>query len=328
MSFGYCIDRYLALVCTLLYVSLNAHCRMASMTESIQIQLKKGALELCVLALLARRESYAYEIASTLADGVGMGEGTIYPLMRRMQNDGLVDTRLVRVEQRPAAKILSPHLDRPRGFRGAEARVAGVHGFGQHVAGRKLMNRDAFLCSLSDGLEGLPPDEVDDILADYVAYFDEARASGRSEEEVAAALGDPGRLARELRAESGLRRWENHRSLGNSAAVLLAIGGLAAVDILFLLPLLFAVMLAMFVMGLVIFVLGIVGIGLLLSLFKVGHFASIAAMVLRACAGIGLIAGSMGCVALLALALNGAVKMLGNYARLHYRLLKPEQRAA
>ena len=39
------------------------------MTESIQIQLKKGALELCVLALLAHRESYAYEIASTLAAG-------------------------------------------------------------------------------------------------------------------------------------------------------------------------------------------------------------------------------------------------------------------
>ena len=64
------------------------------MTESIQIQLKKGALELCVLALLARRESYAYEIASTLAAGVDMGEGTIYPLMRRMQNDGLVSTYL------------------------------------------------------------------------------------------------------------------------------------------------------------------------------------------------------------------------------------------
>ena len=190
------------------------------------------------------------------------------------------------------------------------------------------MNRDAFLCILSDGLEGLPAHEVDDILADYVAYFDEARASGRSEEEVAAALGDPRRLARELRAESGLRRWENHRSLGNSATVLLAIGGLAAVDILFLLPLLFGVMLAMFVMGLAIFVLGIVGIGLLLSLFKIGHFTSIAAMVLRGAAGIGLIAGSMGLVALLAFVLNGAVKMLGNYARLHYRLLKPEQQQA
>ena len=74
------------------------------MTESIQIQLKKGALELCVLALLARRESYAYEIASTLAAAVDMGEGTIYPLMRRMQNDGLVDTRLAESNIGPPRK--------------------------------------------------------------------------------------------------------------------------------------------------------------------------------------------------------------------------------
>src|SRR5438552_12583293 len=69
-----------------------------------QIQLKKGALELCVLALLARRESYAYEIASTLAAAVGMGEGTIYPLMRRMQDDGLVETRLVESNSGPPRK--------------------------------------------------------------------------------------------------------------------------------------------------------------------------------------------------------------------------------
>ena len=75
------------------------------MTESTnQIQLKKGALELCVLALLARRESYAYEIASTLAASVGMGEGTIYPLMRRMQDDGLVDTRLAESSIGPPRK--------------------------------------------------------------------------------------------------------------------------------------------------------------------------------------------------------------------------------
>src|SRR3977135_3851779 len=74
------------------------------MTETIQIQLKKGALELCVLALLARRESYAYEIASTLATAVGMGEGTIYPLMRRMQEDGLVGTRLVQSHRGPPRK--------------------------------------------------------------------------------------------------------------------------------------------------------------------------------------------------------------------------------
>jgi len=74
------------------------------MTDPNDVQLKKGALELCVLALLARRESYAYEIASTLAERVGMGEGTIYPLMRRMQVDGLVDTYLVESPAGPPRK--------------------------------------------------------------------------------------------------------------------------------------------------------------------------------------------------------------------------------
>jgi PadR family transcriptional regulator PadR len=64
------------------------------MTESLQIQLKKGVLEMCVLALLSRGDNYAYDIASCMAEAVGMGEGTIYTLMRRMQNDGLVTTYL------------------------------------------------------------------------------------------------------------------------------------------------------------------------------------------------------------------------------------------
>ena len=65
------------------------------MPEAIDIQLKKGALELCVLALLSRADGYAYDIASQLAKGIEMGEGTIYPLMRRLQDEGLVATYLV-----------------------------------------------------------------------------------------------------------------------------------------------------------------------------------------------------------------------------------------
>jgi PadR family transcriptional regulator, regulatory protein PadR len=74
------------------------------MPEAIDIQLKKGALDLCVLALLSRADSYAYEIASRLADMIGMGEGTIYPLMRRMQSDGLVETYLVESSSGPSRK--------------------------------------------------------------------------------------------------------------------------------------------------------------------------------------------------------------------------------
>ena len=74
------------------------------MVEAVQVQLKKGVLELCVLALLSRGDTYGYEIASRLAKGIGMGEGTIYPLMRRMQADGLVETYLVESPSGPSRK--------------------------------------------------------------------------------------------------------------------------------------------------------------------------------------------------------------------------------
>jgi PadR family transcriptional regulator PadR len=74
------------------------------LTESIQTQLRKGILELCVLTLLSRGDSYGYEIASRLMHEVGMGEGTIYPLMRRMQDDGQVSTYLMEAPGGPPRK--------------------------------------------------------------------------------------------------------------------------------------------------------------------------------------------------------------------------------
>ncbi|MBX7248169.1 MAG: PadR family transcriptional regulator [Caulobacteraceae bacterium] len=73
-------------------------------TGTIDVQLKKGVLTLCVLAVLSRGDSYAYEIASVLSQAIGMGEGTIYPLMRRMQTDGLVETYLVESSAGPSRK--------------------------------------------------------------------------------------------------------------------------------------------------------------------------------------------------------------------------------
>ena len=74
------------------------------MSESLQVQLKKGVLGMCVLALLSKGDNYAYEIASQMAEAVGMGEGTIYPLMRRMQNDDLVTTYLQESASGPPRK--------------------------------------------------------------------------------------------------------------------------------------------------------------------------------------------------------------------------------
>jgi PadR family transcriptional regulator, regulatory protein PadR len=65
------------------------------LTDSTHIQLKKGILELCVLTLLAQNDSYGYQITSRLSEAIGMAEGTVYPLLRRMQKDELVDTYLI-----------------------------------------------------------------------------------------------------------------------------------------------------------------------------------------------------------------------------------------
>ena len=65
------------------------------MADANEIQMKRGVLELCVLAHLAAADNYAYEIATYLAREIGMGEGTIYPLMRRMQAEGLLEDYLV-----------------------------------------------------------------------------------------------------------------------------------------------------------------------------------------------------------------------------------------
>jgi PadR family transcriptional regulator, regulatory protein PadR len=57
-------------------------------------QLRRGVIEFCVLALLAQREQYGFELVQNLstADGLLISEGTIYPLLSRLRREGLVET--------------------------------------------------------------------------------------------------------------------------------------------------------------------------------------------------------------------------------------------
>ena len=60
----------------------------------MDIQFKKGVLELCVLSLLNERDRYGYELASILSEKVNISSGAIYPVLRRLKTDDLVDTYL------------------------------------------------------------------------------------------------------------------------------------------------------------------------------------------------------------------------------------------
>jgi PadR family transcriptional regulator, regulatory protein PadR len=60
----------------------------------MNIQFKKGVLELCTLALLAARNRYGYELVNEISKRISISEGTIYPLLRRLKKEGYVTTYL------------------------------------------------------------------------------------------------------------------------------------------------------------------------------------------------------------------------------------------
>ncbi|MEK1903569.1 MAG: DUF1700 domain-containing protein [Rhizobium sp.] len=187
------------------------------------------------------------------------------------------------------------------------------------------MMRDAFLRTLRLGLAGLPPQEIEEIVGDYAAHFAESNASGRSDEEVAAALGDPARTARELRADAGLRRFEAQWSLSNLAAAAMALAGLAIVDILFLLPLLIVTIAVATGLAIGLAVIGAVGVKIIFTtlLFQFGE--PVTAVVARLFIGAGLLSCLLGGGALLLMGLGAGIRVLGHYARLHFRLAQVDQ---
>ncbi|HLG46445.1 MAG TPA: DUF1700 domain-containing protein [Reyranella sp.] len=183
------------------------------------------------------------------------------------------------------------------------------------------MTQDEFLSILHERLRGLPEGEIEELMDDYASHFAEGMAEGRSEAEIAAALGDPVRLARELRAEAGLRRWESARTPANFYTAMIGFLALIAVDFVFLLPLLGALALAGLIIGLVMLALCLAGLGLIARLFSFDHGLS-AHYLARISSGIGLLGLGIGGGALLLVAVDFVLRLLARFARLHYTLLE------
>ncbi|MEP7020771.1 MAG: PadR family transcriptional regulator [Pseudonocardiales bacterium] len=81
------------------------------MTSDVLSQLRRGALEYCVLGLLADEERYGFDIARTLGsiDGMVTGQGALYPLLSRLKKDGHVSTSRRVSESGPPRKVLRHH---------------------------------------------------------------------------------------------------------------------------------------------------------------------------------------------------------------------------
>lgn len=70
----------------------------------MNVQFKKGVLELCVLSLTAKADRYGYELVEEISQNFEISEGTIYPLLRRLTKEGLFSTYLMESTEGPPRK--------------------------------------------------------------------------------------------------------------------------------------------------------------------------------------------------------------------------------
>jgi PadR family transcriptional regulator len=73
-------------------------------------ELLRGVLDLCLLAVIDEEPAYGYEMTKRLRErGLGfVGEGSIYPLLGRLERDGLVDTYRAASNGGPPRKYYRP----------------------------------------------------------------------------------------------------------------------------------------------------------------------------------------------------------------------------
>ncbi len=67
-------------------------------------QFKKGVLDLCVLTILKKGDSYGYDVADTLSGKIQVSDGTVYPILRKLASEGLVSTYLKESQNGPPRK--------------------------------------------------------------------------------------------------------------------------------------------------------------------------------------------------------------------------------
>ncbi len=78
-----------------------------------ETQLMKGILECCILAIIAKQETYGYEILQVLT-GYGFGdiqEGTLYPILTRLEKKGYISCRRSTSPLGPVRKYFSATED-------------------------------------------------------------------------------------------------------------------------------------------------------------------------------------------------------------------------
>lgn len=99
----------LKIICVNIYlVILNIYCGVIILKDKYESQMKKGVLDMLVLKLLENKEKYGYQIISQLKEKSNerfiLKEGTLYPILYRLEEDGYVESKWSEAEGKKLAR--------------------------------------------------------------------------------------------------------------------------------------------------------------------------------------------------------------------------------
>ncbi len=90
------------------YLPITKKTAMSSNLENSQAQMRKGVLEFCILSILEKEEVYPSDIIAKMkVSKLIVVEGTLYPLLTRLKNGGLLQYRWIESKSGPPRKYYS-----------------------------------------------------------------------------------------------------------------------------------------------------------------------------------------------------------------------------
>ena len=171
----------------------------------MNIQLKKGTLELCVLSLLSKVDMYGFELVGKISTEIKVSEGTIYPLLKRIKDEGYVTTYLRESQEGPPRKYYSitDHGRQTLATLTGQWKdlVTGINKIICNKRGGNKMTRHNFFKELKRAITNVPNEALDDIIYDLNEHFDAGLEDGLSESEICKNLGQPGSIAEQINEE-------------------------------------------------------------------------------------------------------------------------------
>jgi PadR family transcriptional regulator PadR len=73
----------------------------------VNIQYKKGVIELCILSALNKADMYGYELSTYISKEIDISDGTVYPILRKLKSDGFVTIFISEISGGPPRKYYS-----------------------------------------------------------------------------------------------------------------------------------------------------------------------------------------------------------------------------